>query len=592
MLKTSELEIEINNRTRNYYKSLGYDVNKNMINVNIKDIPKSSGRYIDCSCDDCEKEMKMTYQNYNIGLEKNDKTICNKCNRKYIINPFSKQEIKDKIKKTLINKYNFDNPMKSNMIKDKRDATMLEKYGNTYSFGNKEIKEKMENKIKNRTEEEKKLIYEKIKNKTDFKKSRENFEKTMLKKYGVKNALENEDIKKIMIDKINNKTTSEKEKIKLKIKETNINLFGVEYPMKLKCFKEKSSKTKRMNSIIKFIEKHKDLKIFDINYDDGVINAICDKHGKYSIGISAFYHRWRENHNMCVKCNELGTYNKTEKEILDFIKSNYINEINTHNRKILNNELELDIYLPDLKLAFEFNGLYWHSELYKPNNYHLNKTEECEKLGIHLIHIYEDDWIYKQDIVKSRILNLFGKSDKIFARKCSIREIDDNKIIREFLEKNHQQGFVGSKVKIGLFYDDELVSLMTFGNLRKPMNQKSSGESYEMLRFCNKLNTNVIGGASRLFKYFIEKYKLKEITSYADRSWSNGNLYEKLGFTLVHKTQPNYYYIINKIRKYRFNYRKNKLIKEGADPNKTEHEIMLEKGIFRIYDSGSLKYVY
>jgi hypothetical protein len=113
-----------------------------------------------------------------------------------------------------------------------------------------------------------------------------------------------------------------------------------------------------------------------------------------------------------------------------------------------------------------------------------------------------------------------------------------------------------------------------------------------MLRFCNKLNTNIIGGASRLFKYFLDNYKPNEITTYADRSFSQGKLYEILGFKLVSKTQPNYYYIIDGVRKHRFNFRKDRLIREGFDANKTEHEIMLERNIFRIFDSGNLKFLY
>ena len=154
------------------------------------------------------------------------------------------------------------------------------------------------------------------------------------------------------------------------------------------------------------------------------------------------------------------------------------------------------------------------------------------------------------------------------------------------------QGFVGSQIKLGLFYNDELVSLMIFGKQRKLMGLKSEDDTYEMLRFCSKLNTSVIGGSEKLFKFFIKNYSPKEVISYADRSWSQGKLYQKLGFKLIHKTQPNYYYIVNGIRKYRFNYRKDKLIRDGFDSNKTEHEIMLERKIYRIYDSGSLKFNY
>jgi len=195
--------------------------------------------------------------------------------------------------------------------------------------------------------------------------------------------------------------------------------------------------------------------------------------------------------------------------------------------------------------------------------------------------------------VKSRILNLLGKTkNKIYARKCIIKEVTDNELVKEFLENNHLQGFVGSRIKIGLFYNDELISLMTFGSERKSMGSKSEEGIYEMLRFCNKLNTTVIGGADKLFKYFIKNLNPKEIISYSDRSWSQGDLYKTLGFEFVGKTQPNYHYIINGIRNYRFNYRKDILVKQGYDKMKTEHEIMLERKIYRIYDSGSLKFKY
>jgi hypothetical protein len=192
------------------------------------------------------------------------------------------------------------------------------------------------------------------------------------------------------------------------------------------------------------------------------------------------------------------------------------------------------------------------------------------------------------------ILNKLGKTEnKIYARKCDIRYDINIKDIKNFLEKNHIQGYVGSSVKIGLFYNNELVSLMTFGNRRIAMGKKiTSNREYELLRFCNKINTNVVGGASKLFKSFIKNYNPKEITTYADRSISQGQLYINLGFYFLKKTQPNYYYIVDGIRKYRFNYRKDKLIKDGYESNKSEHEIMLERKIYRIYDSGCLKFNY
>jgi len=188
------------------------------------------------------------------------------------------------------------------------------------------------------------------------------------------------------------------------------------------------------------------------------------------------------------------------------------------------------------------------------------------------------------------LMNILGlTSNKIYGRKTQIREVTP-KDSKTFLNTNHIQGNVNSKIKLGLYYDDELVSLMTFGLLRKSLGSISKEGSYELLRFCNKLDTTVIGGADKLLKYFINTYTPIEIISYADRRWSQGNLYKKLGFDFVHDSSPNYFYVINNKREYRFKYRKDVLVKEGFDPSKSERQIMKERGFNRIYDCGNKKY--
>jgi hypothetical protein len=132
---------------------------------------------------------------------------------------------------------------------------------------------------------------------------------------------------------------------------------------------------------------------------------------------------------------------------------------------------------------------------------------------------------------------------------------------------------------------------MTFGELRKSLGNSKKEGSFELLRFCNKLNTNVVGGASKLLKHFENNFEYEEIISYADRRWSNGDLYEKLDFTFISKTRPNYFYVRLDKREPRFKYRKDILVKEGYDKTKTEKEIMKERGYNRIYDCGSLKFV-
>ena len=173
----------------------------------------------------------------------------------------------------------------------------------------------------------------------------------------------------------------------------------------------------------------------------------------------------------------------------------------------------------------------------------------------------------------------------IYGRKCVVKEID-NKVCKEFVDQNHIQGHHNSKIKIGLFYDDKLVSVMTFGSLRKSLGMKSVDGSYEMVRFCNLKNTKVIGGGSKLFNHYIKNYNPKMILSYSDNRLFGGGLYKNLGFEYIHKSKPTYYYTKNELRFHRLNYKKKNLIKSGFDKNKTEKLIMSERGFNRIYDCG------
>jgi len=277
---------------------------------------------------------------------------------------------------------------------------------------------------------------------------------------------------------------------------------------------------------------------------------------------------------------------KGENEIFSFIEKNYNEEILQNYRKL---GIELDIYIPDLKLAFEFNGIYWHSDLFKNKKYHYDKYMYFKNKNINLINIWEDDWNYKKDIIKSIILNKLNKNkNKINGRQCQIK-IVNNKDKTIFLNKNHLQGNSQSSINLGLFYNDELVSLMTFGKKRKILGQTSKENEYELLRFCSKLNTSVIGGASKLFKHFIRNYKPNKIISYASCDISDGSLYKILGFNEIGHTGINYWWVKDK-RYHRSGFMKHKLVREGADPNKTENQIMHEDGFNKIWGTGNLKY--
>lgn len=321
---------------------------------------------------------------------------------------------------------------------------------------------------------------------------------------------------------------------------------------------------------------------YDYN-DKKRVTFRCNKCNTIAAYTRALLDRYCRNNDLtiCHTCNSKYT-SKQEKQLYDFVKNNYAGQILMRDHTLIGKEL--DLVLPDLNLAIEFDGLYWHNDNVIKNDVHLIKTELCESKGYQLIHIFEDEWNFKQEIVKSRLLNFFHKSNRIFARKTKIKDVQTAEAYK-FLNENHIQGACSSKYKLGLYYNDELVSLMTFGKSR------FKKDEFELLRFCNKLNTSVIGGASKLFTAFCKLHpEVKNIVSYADRRWSKGNVYESLGFSFVHVSAPSYFYIVNHKRENRIKYQKHKLVANGADPTKTEHEIMKEMGFARIYDCGTIKY--
>lgn len=257
---------------------------------------------------------------------------------------------------------------------------------------------------------------------------------------------------------------------------------------------------------------------------------------------------------------------------------------------------ELDIYLPEYNLAIEYCGLYWHGENRGKNSqYHLNKLEKCNKLGIRLITIFEDEYIYNKKIVLSKIKQIIGLSNniKVNARSCYVKEISNTEK-RIFLENNHIQGNDKSRIKLGLFDNkNNLVSVMTFARpsiSRASNNMVKNNLLWELNRFASNINLNVRGSAGKLLSYFKNNYEWSEIYSYADKRWSIGNLYHNLGFNIKSISKPNYWYINRSKREYRYKFAKFKLIEEGFDPNKTEQEIMNERGIDKIWDCGSIKF--
>jgi len=504
------------------------------------------------------------------------------CIKKWgVDNPSKVEEIREKVKKKNREIFGVDYPLQSPCVMNRNKEYFIEKWGVDNPSKVKEIREKANNTIKNKWGVEHIMFSDdiKIKNKEYFiekwgvdnpskvKEVRDKAIKTMIERWGVDSALKNP----IFLNKLRN---------------TNIERWGVDCYTKTDEYKVKLLEMNfNKNSLVVNSEN---LTLMSSKFDEYQIKcSICGC--KFIIQRQLYRNRISNGIDICLNCNPvLLSTSIDEKSIFSFISDNYKGTI-IGNYKGL--KKEIDIYLPELNLGFEFNGLYWHSELHKEAEYHYNKYKLSKDNGIDLMTIWEDDWKFKKDIVKSMILNKLKLTEtKIFARKCVIKDVDSN-LIRRFLEVNHIQGFVGSKVKIGLFYNDELVSLMTFGSLRKSLGQKNQENYWELLRFCNKINTRVIGAGSKLFKYFLNKYNPLEVISYSLNSYSTGKLYENLNFQCIGETKINYFWCKQSKRYHRFNFRKDKLIKFGYDPNLTEREIMYQRGYFRIFDSGSKKWV-
>lgn len=286
-------------------------------------------------------------------------------------------------------------------------------------------------------------------------------------------------------------------------------------------------------------------------------------------------------------CRKPKTGSINENKLKEIITEKISSDKLIFNEKL--NGYELDIFIPEKQIAFEYNGLYWHSEkiLQDPVNYHQKKKDSCKGNGIRLIQIFEDEMIEKEEILKNRVFHILGfESKRVFARKCIIKEVE-YKIKKEFLEKNHLQGNDIASINIGSYYNNELVAIMTFskGNISK--GSKYIEGEWELSRFCTKNGIAVIGVASKLLSYFKRNYEWSRIYSYADCRWSDGNLYYKLGFNLEYKTKPNYWYTKDGLKRiHRFNLRKRK-----DEPKHIPEWLLREReGFYRIWDCGNYKF--
>lgn len=482
-------------------------------------------------------------------------------------------EIQRRIRENSRKRYGVDHYSQSLEIRQHMINGMIDKYGDSCPNRVPEIRDKTIQTVRNRYG---------VDNVGQSDEIKERVKKTCQERYGVDYALQSEEIRNQIRETCKSKYGCYGAPPKLFLKKMEDETFRIRY-------------TEFIDDPSKYIDIHYDghvplnKLVKDLELDFTTVYDIVDK--------------------QCMWDKVSKQISSMEVEIMDYLKSlDPAITIITHDRNVIH-PYEIDIYLPEYHLGIECNPTFTHNSSFKSfgntdpikSSYHKMKTDLCEAKGVFLFHIFGYEWTNRKDIILSMIRNMLKKNkNRIYARKCSIRTVDD-KICAEFLNQNHRQGYCRSSVRLGLYYEDEIVSLMTFGHTRIGIGKmlKDTDSTYELLRFCNKINISVVGGASKLFKHFLSIVDPDKIVSFSDRSHSQGSLYRTLGFHAVSMTDPGYVWvnIYNDEYLNRTQCQKNNLTKLFNDvtidiENKTERQIMEEHGYARVYDSGVIRWEY
>lgn len=299
------------------------------------------------------------------------------------------------------------------------------------------------------------------------------------------------------------------------------------------------------------------------------VTVICPDHGEFQ--------QLADAHASGAGCPNCATrISKAERNIFEMVKALAPDAVQS-DRTILDGR-EIDILIPSLKIGIEFNGLIWHSTKFgKKRSYHQDKTDAAAKKDVRLIHIWEDEWRDKREWCEAFITRLCkGQSRKIYARKCEIKPVE-TKEARPFLDANHLQGFRPG-THLGMFYEDELVALSTHG-----VNPK--GE-VELIRWCVKLGTSVVGGFSKIMKLLPDN-----IISFCDTAKHDGAGYLASGWKLHSETVLMYHYTngVERINRQRF--QKHKLVKMKGATGETERELAASLGFYQIGGLRQMKFV-
>lgn len=421
---------------------------------------------------------------------------------------------------------------------------------------------------------------------TQLESTKEKQRNTMQRRYGVDHYWKSGEFKESMLALMASRTDKEIEKINDKIKKTKLENHGDE---------RFNNRNKAMDTMLSNYGRHcsqrhwsaeavnimTNIEALQQAMVGNTVNSVAEKYG-----IAATTLR-----NRIYKCNiteYAARENQYESMIESLLTKNNI-EFIKNDRTILSG-LELDFWLPDLALAIECNGIFWHSELMgKSRSYHLNKTTKCEQQGIKLIHLWDYQFDKNPQLVLSLLKSKLGiVATKIGARKTQIISLTSCDY-RDFMFKNHLQGPVNASVRYGLKHNGILVAAMGFGKSRFNANE------FELLRYATLIDISVTGGASKLLNHFFKEHtNITKLVSYANRDISTGKMYQAIGFKFVSAAPPSYLYFMNRIVYNRLVFQKHKLqdLLEKYDPSLSEWDNMVNNGFNRFWNTGNLKYEY
>lgn len=533
------------------------------------------------------------------------------------------EEIKDKATQTMQDRYGVDHALQSEQFQSKKTQTNLERYGVEHPAQSEEFKEKSKRTNLERYGVENAFQSEELQAKQ---------KQTMQERYGVEHALQSEEFqekqKQTNLERYGVEYATQSAEIQQKIQQTNnrryrsqwftqsdqfkqtsLERYGVEYPMQSDEVKERS----RMHWIHNFAEsmpeetreqyllfmKDPQKYIQSLNASTTASTLSADLGYADPTSIWTFLHCHPDMYQY-VTIHE----SQLEKDVREFVES-LIHRCTIQRDRSQIHPYELDIWDPSSKIGIEVNGTFDHNSSLpghdgspKSHSYHKIKTDLADKAGIRLIHVFEHNWIYQKDIVKSMLRNAFGMTGcKLHARKLEVKEVD-TQTSQAFLNANHIQGSTNSSIRLGLFSNNSLVSLMTFNKMRTTIGSRSSDtdNTFELARFCSLLNTSIVGGASKLFKHFIDTYHPDKVVSFSNRSYTTGGMYRQLGFQEISTSDPGYTWVhseskmwLNRVTCQKSNLQ-NLFKDDSIDLNKTEQQIMMEHGFVQVFDSGVIRW--